>query len=65
MNNLFIWDILKEGRIVSVGNIKAVCVVEGKLTLSDSYTAFYHVLEISACTETHNYSYKTLNRPST
>lgn len=37
-------------------NIKAVCAVEGKLTLSDSYIAFYHVLEISACTETHNYS---------
>lgn len=41
---------------MSVENIKAVCAVEGKLTLSDSYSAFYHVLEISTCTETHNYS---------
>lgn len=37
-------------------NIKAVCAVEDKLRLSDSYIAFCHVLEISTCAETHNYS---------
>lgn len=47
MNNLFIWDQLEKGRIFNKESIGAVCAVEGKLTLSDSYIAFLHVLEIS------------------
>lgn len=42
MNNLFIWDQLEKGRIFNME-----CAVKGKLTLSDSYIAFHHVLEIS------------------
>lgn len=34
-------------RRFSMESIRAVCAVEGKLTLSDAYIAFLHVLEIS------------------
>lgn len=49
MNNLFIWDQLGKARLFNMVGIGAVCAVEGKLTLSDSYIAFLHVLEISTC----------------
>lgn len=47
MNNLFIWDQLEQGRIFNKESIGVVCAGEAKLTLSDSYIAFLHVLEIS------------------